>query len=196
MYTEICIYFEGDDLLRPGFGVFFSELRRQATKRRCRFRLVAGGSGEGACRDFGTAIRTNPATWNILLRDSEGPADAKLSVSLCRTQAWDESHADSIFWMVQMMEAWLHADKNALGKFYGAGFKENALKRNPNVEEILKKDLEDGLKAATKDTQKGNYYDRKTEHGPKLLAAIKPGLVRKAAPNCQKLFEAVLATLA
>jgi hypothetical protein len=98
--------------------------------------------------------------------------------------------------MVEMMEAWFHGDKKALGRFYGAGFKENALKRNPNVEEILKKDLEDGIKAATKDTPKGNYYDHKTEHGPKLLATIKPESVREAAPKCQKLFEAVLARLA
>lgn len=111
MYTEICIYFEGDDLLRPGFSVFFSELRKRATERRCRFRLVAGGSGDGACRDFGTALRTHPDAWNILVRDSEGPADATLSASLCRKHGWDESHAGSIFWMVQMMEAWFHADR-------------------------------------------------------------------------------------
>ena len=73
---------------------------------------------------------------------------------------------------------------------------ESALKKNPRVEEISRKDLEDGLKAATKDTQKGNYYDRKTEHGPKLLASIRPELVRKAAPNCRRLFEAVLAKFA
>jgi hypothetical protein len=70
------------------------------------------------------------------------------------------------------------------------------LKRNTNVEEIPKKDLEDGLREATKKTQKGDYFDNKTSHGPKLLAAIKPELVRKAAPNGQKLFEAVLARLA
>ena len=83
----------------------------------------------------------------------------------------------------------------ALGGTAGS-VKESALKRNLNVEEILKKDLEDGLKAATKDTPKGNYYAHKTEHGPKLLAAIKPESVQKAAPNCRKLFEVVLARLA
>ena len=115
---------------------------------------------------------------------------------LCRQHGWDQCHAGSIFWMVQMMEAWFHADKDRLQKFYGEGFKESALKKNPKVEEISKKDLEAGLKAAKKDTQKGNYYDRKTEHGPKLLAAIRPELVRSAAPNCQRLFEAVLSRLA
>lgn len=196
MCTEIRIHFEGADLLRPGFSVFFGELRQLAAKRGCSFRLIAGGSGEGAGRDFAIALREHSDSWNILPRDSEGPMDADASATLCRQRGWDQSHADSIFWMVQMMEAWFHADKECLQKFYGEGFKEGALRKNPRVEEITKKDLEDGLRAATKDTPKGNYYERKTAHGPKLLAAIRPELVRKAAPNCQKLFESVLAKLA
>jgi predicted ATPase len=66
----------------------------------------------------------------------EGPADANASASLCRQYGWDKSHAGSIFWMVQMIEAWFHADKGALQKFYGNRFKESALKKNPMVEEI------------------------------------------------------------
>jgi hypothetical protein len=95
--------------------------------------------------------------------------------------------------MVEMMESWFHADKEALTTFYGANFRRNALKANPNVEQIPKKDLEDGLRAATKKTLKGDYYDNKTTHLSKLLALINPDLVRQAAPNCRKLFEAVLA---
>ena len=94
-----------------------------------------------------------------------------------------------------MMESWFHADKDNLEKFYGSGFKINALKPNPKVEQITKKDLENGLKAATKDTQKGDYFDNKTSHGPKLLALINPDRVRGAAPNCEKLFQAVLTEL-
>lgn len=99
--------------------------------------------------------------------------------------------------MVEMMESWFHADKDALERFYGPGpkFRRNALKADPNVERISKKDLKDGLSAATKLTSKGDYYDHKRSHGPALLASIKPELVRESAPNCQKLFQAVLAEL-
>jgi hypothetical protein len=153
-------------------------------------------SGEGyPCRDFQIAIKTNPDAWNILLKDSEGPDSGDLSASLCKQNEWSQSHAQSIFWMVEMMESWFHADKEALQQFYGSGFKKNALKANPNVERISKKDLKDGLSAATKSTSKGDYYDNKTSHGPKLLASINPGLVQEAAPHCQKLFQAVLAKL-
>ena len=76
-----------------------------------------------------------------------------------------------------------------------AASKRAPLKRNTNVEEIPKKDLEDGLREATKKTQKGDYFDNKTSHGPKLLAEISAEKVQAAAPNCRKLFAAVLAKL-
>jgi hypothetical protein len=196
MCSEIRVYFEGDKLLKPGFDAFFEEIKKRARERRCSFYLIAGRWGETACRDFAIALQEHPAAWNILLRDSEGPVGANSSVLLCQRQKWAPSLAGSVFWMVEAMEAWFHADKAALQTFYKARFNVNALRTNPNVEEISKKDLEDGLKAATKDTTKGSYYDHKTEHGPKLLASIQPELVRKAAPNCQKLFDAVLARLA
>jgi len=121
MCTQIRIYFEGDKLLKSGFDDFFQETKRRARERRCRFLPISAGSGETACRDFGIALRTHPDVWNILLRDSQGPVDANASASLCRQHGWDKSHAGSIFWMVQMMEAWFHADRQALQKFYGNG---------------------------------------------------------------------------
>ena len=193
MVTEIRIYYEGDPLLKPGFHAFFTALRDRAKEKRCGFRLIAAKGTP--CRDFQDAIKTNPDAWNILLKDSEGPDAGDLSASLCKQNEWSQSHVDSIFWMVEMMESWFHADKEALQQFYGSGFKKNALKANPNVERISKKDLKDGLSAATKSTRKGDYYDNKTSHGPKLLASINAGLVQEAAPHCQMLFQAVLAKL-
>ncbi len=76
-----------------------------------------------------------------------------------------------------MMESWFHADKDALAKFYGSG-------------------LKSGLKNATRKTDAGDYFDHKTSHGPKLLEAIDPVLVRTAAPNCDKMFKTILDFLA
>jgi hypothetical protein len=195
MVTEIRIYFEGDRRLRSGFDAFFATLRDRAREKRCSFHLIAAQGNPG--RDFRIAIKTHPDAWNILLKDSEGPDSGALSSSLCEHNKWDKSQAESIFWMVEMMESWFHADKDALERFYGPGreFRRNALKANPNVEQISKKDLEDGLSAATKGTSKGDYYDHKTSHGPALLASIDPDLVKGSAPHCKKLFQAVLAKL-
>lgn len=191
MLSEIRIYFEGNDSLRPGFDQFFSEIKLRAREMRCGIRSIAtGGEPE---RDFRTAMRKHPSAWNILLRDSEVPYRSDLSRSLCEKQGWDPSHTDSIFWMVQMMEAWFHADKEALESYYGQHFHRNALRANPNVEEISKPDLMDGLNAATKDTPKHKYH--KTRHAPALLERIDPAKVRKAAPNCDKLFATILGRL-
>jgi hypothetical protein len=150
--TEIRIYYEGDRLLKPGFHEFFAPLRKLARERRCAFQLIQGGSGPSACRDFGIALRTNPHAWNVLLVDSEGPDTGTLGKKLCEAQGWPETHSDSIFWMVEMMESWFHADRDALEKFYGQQFRRSALKANREK-------------------------------------------VRKAAPNCKRLFTEVLAKL-
>ena len=159
------------------------------------FRLISAGSGSAAYDRFHVAIAANKNVWNILLTDSEGPDTGALSESLCRKYGWDRDHQDSIFWMVEMMESWFHADKDKLEEFYGQGFRKNALKPNPKVEEISKTDLENGLKTATKDTNKGDYFDNKTSHGPKLLSVVSPEKVQNAAPNCKRLFAAVVAKL-
>lgn len=195
MVSEIRIYYEGSRSLSPGFKAFFRELRTRAAAIRCRLEVISAGSGGTACNDFGTALKTHTDAWNILLRDSEGPCTENSSALLCREQGWHTSHAASIFWMVEMMESWFHADKDTLTEYYGPRFKPNALKPNPNVEQIAKADLIRGLKAATRDTAKGDYFDNKTSHGPRLLELIDPERVRKSAPNCQRLFEAVLTNL-
>ena len=92
--------------------------------------------------------------------------------------------------MVQMMEAWLVADVAALERFYGQGFRLNAIPARADVESIDKADLEDALRNATRHTQKGSYH--KIRHGAKLLEFLDAATVRSKAPHCDRLF-AVLA---
>ena len=191
MLTEIRLYYEGDKLLTPGFRKFLSEIYDRARAKRCKVQLIA--TDGTPCEDFANAMESHPNAWNILLLDSEGPDSGQMTASLIAQRGWANSHQDSIFWMVEMMESWFHAHKEALEAFYGEGFKKQAMKANPSVEQISKKDLEDGLKAATKDTQKGKYH--KINHAPNLLALIAPSRVRGAAPNCRRLFDIVLGRL-
>jgi hypothetical protein len=191
--AEIRIYFEGHNALRPGFSRFFSELRDLAREKRCGFNLIA--TGGTPTQDFAIGRRTHPQAFNILLLDSERADDNQLTVTLIVKEKWEKSLADSIFWMVHMMEAWFHADKEALKDYYRDDrFNAGAMSANPRVEEISKKDLMDGLKEATKRTKKGEYH--KTKHAPDLLAVIAPERVRRAAPNCKKLFDRIFAILA
>jgi hypothetical protein len=128
-----------------------------------------------------------------MLIDSEGPDDGKLFSQLRQQTNLEPSVEDSVFWMVQLMEAWFLADTAALSSFYGQGFREAALPGNPKVEEVPKQDVLAGLKRATETTTKGDYH--KTRHAPRLLELIDPEVVRRVSPNCRRLFEKVLARL-
>ena len=189
------IYFEGDTSLKSGLSQFFAELRLLARRQRCEFHLIAAGDGSRACRDYGLALKNHSTACNILLIDSEGPLNASAAADLCKDHGWNHATGAAIFWMVEMMEAWFHADKDALEKFYGQGFNRNALKPNPRVEKIAKHDIREGLANATRKSKPGNYFDHKTMHGPKLLELIDPNLVKSASPQCEKLFATVLAEL-
>lgn len=96
--------------------------------------------------------------------------------------------------MVQIMEAWFLADLEAIERYYGSNFRANALRGNPRIEEIPKELIYERLKAATRETGKGEYH--KTGHAPNLLLAISPDRVRQASPNCQRIFDVVLGRLA
>jgi hypothetical protein len=87
--------------------------------------------------------------------------------------------------MVQIMESWFLADANAVM----ALFKGSLIKGNPKVEEIPKEDVLERLDKAAN----GEYH--KVKHGVKLLGLIDPEKVRKAAPDCDRMFRMILTKL-
>ncbi len=194
MVTELRIYFEGDRELRQGISQFLREIRETVRRQRCRFRLVAGEAQ--AVADFCHALQSHPEAWNILLVDSEGPDDGQLLRRLQQRHDWKppagcHNLGRSVFWMVEVMESWFLADRGALRFFYGNDFRENSLPGNPNVEQIPKSGVLRGLEQATRNCRKGAYH--KTRHAPQILMRIDPERVRRAAPNCKRLFDTVLA---
>ena len=174
--TEIRLYYEGDKALRPGFHAFLSEIINRVRDKRIKFKLIACDATPA--EDYQIGLKKHPDAVNILLRDGEG---SKIP----------NPPNESEFWMVQLMEAWLLADPNALEDDYGRNFARFAY--NPRVEEILKADVLSCLKNATRDTLKGPYH--KTKHAPHILERLDPTKVRKSAPNCERLFREVLAKL-
>jgi hypothetical protein len=115
MVSEIRIYYEGDEALQAGFHRFFSEIRSLAYNRKCKFRLISTGTKWR--QNFHLAIKNHSDSWNILLTDSDGQTYS--ATERCKQNGWDQAHAASIFWMVEMMESWFHADKDAVESFYG-----------------------------------------------------------------------------
>ncbi len=183
MVTELRVYFEGDKALKPGFHRFLKEIVDAARGQRCRFQLIeANGT---PIQDFIDALNTHTDawTWNVLLLDSEEPREADI-----RKKQLGNCDQDSVFWMVRIMESWFLADVDALKTVF-KGLSEASVRGNPNVEEIPKADVLGRLNKAAN----GEYH--KVKHGTKLLELIDPAKVRKAAPDCDRMFRLVLAQL-
>jgi hypothetical protein len=122
----------------------------------------------------------------VLLVDAEDHVTAaRPSEHLTARDGWvfPALRANQVFLMVQAMEAWLLADREALKTFYGTGFLAKSLPGDPEkIEKIPKGKLESSLRHASKPTKtKGEYH--KTRHGFALLALIDPNKVGQGSPH-------------
>jgi len=171
---------------RIGFTQFLKELKEAADQR---LRVVACGGRGDAYDAYRTAMQSSPQNFNVLLVDAEGPVSGEsLNYLQAKETSWglQGTDKDRCHLMVQMMEAWIIADIDALDAFFGQGFLRNSIPNSDNVESVEKNRLETCLANSTRNTQKGPY--RKIKHGTKLLACIDPQVVRKKAPHCKELF--------
>ena len=87
------------------------------------------------------------------------------------------------------MESWFLADVDALESFYGQRFQRGALPQNPNVEQVSKQRVWDGLTRATRSTGKGSY--KKGAHSFQILANLNPAKVRGASPHADRFIRAL-----
>ena len=199
--SEIRVYVEGGGdgketkrAMRRGFSQFLGELREAAQQQRVRWSIIACGSRNATFDGFETATRDHPEAFNILLVDAEQPVECEpLEHLRRRDQKRVRAKAEECHLMVQIMEAWLVADRAGLGEFYGQGFLDSAIPPRDDVESIPKRDLLQALMRATHQTQKGDYH--KIWHAAELLGHVDPGIVRSKAPHCRRLFQTVLNAL-
>lgn len=195
MVDEIRLYVEGGgdgkdtkDQVRRGFAVFLRNIVEIARGKRIRWRIVACGSRNSTLGDFKTGIRAHPHAFNVLLVDAEAPVAVDPRQHLQNRDGWDLTGIadDQCHLMAQVNEAWLVADVDALEKYYGPGFHSNSIPRTNDVEQIDKTALYSALKAASRDTSKGEYH--KVRHAPAILARLDVSKVRNRAHHCNRLF--------
>ena len=180
---------------RRGFREF---LEKEPDLRGKMPRIVACGSRKGAYDNFKIAIENDEPA--LLLVDAEAPVTARnqpwahlKSRSGDKWECPSGSTNDQCHLMVQIMESWFLADPDALEEYYGQNFNRKALRQNPNIEDIPKKDVLDGLKNATRKTKKGGYSDknRKGKHSFEILERIDPEKVRKASLYAERFISAL-----
>jgi len=194
MVMEIRIYAEGGGdskdtkaFFRQGLSAFLGDPKQSAHARRIRWTVVVCGPRQRAFVDFRNAIASHPDSFNILLVDSEAIVEGTPWQHLKLRDGWNapEIPDDHCQLMVQAMEAWFVADPEGLASFYGRDFNGNSIPRT-NVESVGKHQLNQALRDATRNTQKGEYH--KIRHGCKLLEIIDPVSVRQALSHCARLF--------
>ena len=188
MVSEIRIYFEGNKKLREGFNKLIRSKIEQTSHSCVRFNLIAGGSKEETIKDFKKAVSSHKNASIIMLIDSDRAYDSGLLMNI-RSQIGANVQDEQIHFMVQVMESWFLADRDALKQYYKQNFQESRLPQNPDVEQIPKSDVITGLENATRDTQKGKYH--KTKHAPQLLSKLNADKVCSVAPSCKRLFDSL-----
>jgi hypothetical protein len=189
----IAIYAEGGgdgrgskDQLRQGMEALLGPQKEAARQRRLGWKLVVCGGRGATCDAFLHATRTAEDSVVVLLVDAEEPLRRKDPPGrvdhLTRRDGWDLSSvtAERVHLMVQCMEAWIVADREAVTEFYGQGFLPSAMPTRQDLEEEPKQSLYDALKRATLRTQKGEYG--KIAHASALLKRLHPERVAKRCP--------------
>ena len=195
MSIKICVEGGGgqdriNTLCRKGFSEYFAKIVPANRKPK----IVPSGSRRSAYEDFCTSVRTERHKYDLilLLVDSEDPvANNQTAWQHLKQRAadnWDKpenADSQSAHLMVQCMESWFLADKDALATYFGQGFLRNSLPAQANIELIPKCDVLNQLQHAVGPTTQRHYH--KTNHGYELLGLINPAMVANASQRARAL---------
>lgn len=196
MVNNVKVYVEGGGgrelraRCRKGFMAFFGKLGLPTSA----LSVVPSDDRGSAFKRFRTEwLNAGPNQTPVLLVDSEGPvAEGTASWRhLEDCDDWDrpsnatDSHAHL---MVESMESWFLADRDALARHFGPRFAARALPANPRIEEVAKDDVLGGLRKATRPA--GKEYD-KGRDSYAILGELDPDAVRRASPHVARLYDAL-----
>ena len=191
--VKIRLYVEGGgdrkttrSACRRGFRIFIEKAGLKGSMPE----IVACGSRDNAYDDFVTRHlhKTSENESALLLVDAEEQVRKPGAWQhLEDRDDWNRPAGatdDQCHLMVQVMDSWFLADREALGEFYGQGFKENALPANQKIEQVHKGDVLNGLNSAARSTTKGSY--NKGSHSFEILAKVDPTKVTDASPYAER----------
>lgn len=163
-------------------------------------RIIARGARSEAFKSYKIALESASGSFPLLLVDSEAPIDPSRELW---PQMGPNLHGnwrnvpgieeEQLHLMVQCMESWFLADRDALASYFRKGFVTNVLPQNPNVEAVDKSDVLEGLRKASRATAKGAYA--KGRDSFRILASLDPSKVRGAARHADRLVKTLKSIL-
>jgi hypothetical protein len=194
--VRIKLYIEGggdsqlqDTLFRQGWQKFFEKAgltgRMPAT--------VRGGGREQTFDLFRTAVKhRRPGELPLLLVDSEEtvPAGRANWQHLNLRDRWerpDGSHEHDAYLMICCMETWLLADRDALRRYFGSEWRDNAIPEWAQIESVPKERVFQALAQATQACEKKKYTKGKVSFD--VLAEIDPAKVAEKCPAAGALLQ-------
>jgi hypothetical protein len=179
-------------LCRQAFAQFFAADSRLKGKLP---RTVPCGGRKAAYDAFVTEVR-NPKSGVLpfLLVDSESlVARGKTVWEHLKSRSGDEWEKpegvtdDQAFLMVQVMETWFIADRDAMKRFFREDFRDAAIPAWPNLEEVPKRAIYESLEKATADCGPRKYAKGRLSF--ELLATVSPVKVEAGSPHAREFFE-------
>lgn len=190
---NVKIYAEGggdsqlqDTQFRRGWSEFFTRAGLEG-----RMPKVIRGKGRGRTFEhFVTALETCKGDeLPLLLLDSEDAVASGHTAwqHLKARDGWDRPQGaadDQAFLMVQFMETWFLADRDALRRYFGGGLREKHLPAWPQLEAVSKPQVLEALRGATAACER-HYAKGRVSF--ELLGAIDPGKVEAACPHARAL---------
>ena len=194
---SVTLYVEGGGdraSLRANCRKAFRSFVRRAGAEGRMPKIIASGSRNEAYDDFKAAHAQGIVTAMLLVDAEEEVTVSGAWEHLRSRDNWRRppgASNDQCHLMVQFMESWFLADREALASFYQQRFRPQSLPGNPRqVEQISKRDVENGLERATRDTSRGRYH--KGRHSFEILASLDPAKVTAAYPHAKRFIRALL----
>jgi len=153
--------------LREGFSKLFEQLLQG--------KMPTISMGEGKLQTIDKFINSSNSN---MLCDLDAPESEKendlKNYNLLK-------HKESVFYMIQEMEAWFISQPEILDKFYNIPLSKSLPKKHAS--EFLEPDKE--LQRLTKNSRKGEYH--KVKHGAQLLKLLNASKLSEEFPDFKKL---------
>ncbi|MCX6594703.1 MAG: DUF4276 family protein [Acidobacteria bacterium] len=152
--------------------------------------VVPCGPNRNAIEQFRSALEGQQYELPVLLVDSEGPVRTNPLAHIAQLNSIVPGllNEDQVHLMVQLMEAWLLSDPDALHLYFGRGFRKREVP-SVELEEIPKASIESALAEASASCDSPYIAGQHGRRAFEILATVDPQKLQAACPSAKRFFD-------